>query len=418
MRFPALFLLLVFAAPTAEVRYFRHMRSIENLPPASGQTCLVLDPAIFAQAAPQLSDLRLYRGSIETPYTTQRSAPVAPSAEQIAPLNLGRRDGQTVFDLAMPAGSYNDLQLAVSGHDFIATVTVFGSQTQASAATKIGSYTIFDLTRQRLGRSTVLHLPQSDFRFLHFRIAGPIAPENIAGLSVERLPAAAAKYLTVAESSKFVQKGRETVIEFTVPSRTPIDRIIFAPGVEPANFSRDVKVSVTPTAQQRGSDGAPPATVASYGSLLRVHRVEDGHRIDEERLELSAPSTAFDAPAKWIVTIENRDDAPIQLSSVRLEMLERKLCFEAASGAGYALYYGDPVLSSPQYDYAALFTLQESAAQAHAGAEKPNPDFEPRPDGRPFTEKHPVLLWLALGFVILLLGAVAVRSAMVTPQIP
>jgi Protein of unknown function (DUF3999) len=414
-----LLLLLILAAPPPEPRYFRYMRAIESLPPATGQACLVLDPAIFAQAGSQLSDLRFYRGSTETPYIIRRSASVSPSAQQIAPLNLGRRAGQTVFDLAMPAGSYNDLQLAIAGHNFIATVTVFGSQTQASAATKIGSYTIFDLTRQRLGRSTVLHLPQSDFRFLHFRVAGPIAPENVSGLSVERLPAVAPKYLTIAESSQFAQKGRQTVIEFTVPGRTPIDRIAFVPGAEPANFSRDVTVSVTPIAQQPNSDAVgPPATVASYGSLLRIHHVEDGHRIDEERLDLNAPQTAVDASAKWTVTIENRDDAPIRLASVRLEMLERKLCFEAASGADYTLYYGDSALASPRYDYADLFTVQANAAQANAGPEKPNPEYQPRPDGRPFTEKHPVLLWLALAFVILLLGAVALRSAKLTRRTP
>ena len=145
-------------------------------------------------------------------------------------MNLGRQAGQTVFDLAMPAGSYSDLQLSIAGHDFIATVTVSGSQAQGSAQTRIGSYTIFDLTRQRLGRSTVLHLPASDYRFLHFRIAGPIAPENVSGLSVERLPASEPKYLTVAESAHIVQKGRDSVIEFSVPVHVPVDRIVFVPG--------------------------------------------------------------------------------------------------------------------------------------------------------------------------------------------
>ena len=60
---------------------------------------------------------------------------------------------------------------------------------RGAAKPSLGSYTIFDLTRQKLGRSTVLHLPESDFGILHFRIAGPIPPESVVGLSVERLPA-------------------------------------------------------------------------------------------------------------------------------------------------------------------------------------------------------------------------------------
>src|SRR6478736_9499698 len=208
MKHCAALLLLWLTLPAPEPRYFANERVIENLPQESGQTCVSLEPAIFAHAASQLADLRLYRGTAETPFVIQTSAPVATSQEIIAPLNLGRQAGQTVFDLAMPAGSYSDLQLSITGHDFIATVVVSGSQAQGSAQTRIGSYTIFDLTRQRLGRSTVLHLPASDYRFLHFRIAGPIAPERVSGLSVERLPASEPKYLTVAVSSQIAQKGR------------------------------------------------------------------------------------------------------------------------------------------------------------------------------------------------------------------
>ena len=418
MKLIATFLLLGLAAPSPELRYFRYERSIETPPQISGQTCAVLSPAIFAHAAAQLADLRLYRGSSETPYVLQRSAAVAPSQEQIAPLNLGRRSGQTVFDLVMPAGRYRDVELAISGHDFIATVTVSGSQEQASARTRIGSFTIFDLTRQRLGRSTVLHLPDSDFRFLHFSVAGPIAPEDVSGLSVERMPAREAKYQTVAETSQVSLKGRDTVIEFSVPGHTPVDRVVVVPGAAPTSFSREVRVSVTPISQPRSGDAVErPQQVAAYGSLLRIHRLEDGHRLDEERLNIPAPETELDIPAKWTVTIENRDDAPIQISSVRLEMLERSLCFDGSSDAAYTLFYGDSALASPRYDYAALFALQSNAAKASVGPERANADYQDRPDSRPFTERHPVLLWVALAIVILLLAAVALRSAKLTTEV-
>ena len=186
------------------------------------------------------------------------------------------------------------------------------------------------------------------------------------------------------------------------------------PGSAPASFSRVVRVSASPVSQHPANDRTePPATVASFGSLLRVHRLQDGHRIDEERLTLTAQSTTFESPTKWTVVIENGDDAPIQLGSVRLEMLERNLCFEASGGAAYTLYYGDAALAAPRYDYASLFTAQVNPARAKAGPEKANADFQARPDSRPFTERHPILLWIALGLVILLLGTVALRSAKV-----
>jgi hypothetical protein len=128
-------------------------------------------------------------------------------------------------------------------------------------------------------------------------------------------------------------------------------------------------------------------------------------------LAIDAPSVDFDTPAKWTVTIENGDDAPMTLASVRLQMLERTFCFEAAAGTSYTLYYGDSALTAPRYDYATLFVAQANALPATSGPEQPNAGYQPRPDDRPFTEKHPALLWIALVAVIALLGAIALRSA-------
>jgi hypothetical protein len=144
---------------------------------------------------------------------------------------------------------------------------------------------------------------------------------------------------------------------------------------------------------------------------LRVHKIDNGRRIDEERLAIDAPFTDFSTPAKWTVTIENGDDVPLKLASVRLEMLARSLCFEADASGSYTLYYGDPALEAPHYDYAQLFTAQTNASQIEAGPEALNPAYQPRPDDRPFTERHPALLWVALGAVIVLLGAIALRTA-------
>ena len=417
MKLGAAALLFALAAASPEIKYFRYERPVQNTPQQAAQTCLVLDPGIFAHSAPQLADLRLYRDETETPYVAHVAAPVQAAEKAIVPLNLGQRGGQTVFDAAMPDASYSDIQLAVTGQNFIATVTVYGSQAQAATAeTKLGAFTIFDLTRQRLGRSTVLHLPQSDFRYLHFRIAGPLPPESITGLWVSRLTASQPRYVTVAETSRITQKNHSSVIEFTVPANVPIERIAVVPGTTPALFSRDVSVSVVQLSQSPSDGPEPPPTVTSSGNLLRVHSEQGGHRIDEERLSIDAPYEAFATPTKWIITIDNGDDIPLTLNSVRLEMLQRNLCFEAAASARYSLYYGDPALSTPRYDYATLFTKRADAVEAAVGPEQQNPAYQPRPDERPFTEKHPALLWVALIAVIALLGGIALRTGRRTAQ--
>ena len=422
MKTVAIALLLALAPASPEIRYFRYQRPLQNLPQQSSQACAVLDAAIFFHSAPQLADLRLYRDTTETPYVIRFAAPTQATPTNIPVLNLGVRGNQTVFDAdlrnSLHNSRYSDIELSINAQNFLATVKVAGShEPNGSNATTLGSYTIFDLTAQKLGRSTILHLPESDLPYLHFQITGPLHTENIAGLSIVRTPISQSKYTTVAESSQGTQKGHSTILELTVPAHVPVDRIAFAPEAEPVNFSRAVQISATQPTQSSAPETTEPI-LSTSANLLRIHRTVDGHMIDEERLAIDLSGTNSAAPTKWTITIDNGDDAPLRIKSVQLQMLERNLCFDAATGASYTLYYDDSALSPPRYDYASLFTPQPGAAKLVMGPETDNPSFQPRPDNRPLTEKHPVLVWIALVAVIALLGAVAFRSAKPPAQAP
>jgi len=404
--------LLLAAVVAADIQYFQFERPIVAIPPQPSQTCIALDATIYGHSQPLLSDLRLYRDGKEAPYAIRFAAPAIAAAANISPLNLGERDGHVVFDAAMPQGSYNDVEMNLAAHDFIATVEVFGSQSQTGGVqTKIGSFTIFDFTREKLGRSTIVHLPESDFRYLHLRIDGPLKREDVSGLSLSRTTETKLPYVTAAETSQVTQRNHETLIEFSLPGNVPVDRVEFIPQAEPANFSRDVTVTVTPQKNNQNGERTESEPSTSYGSILRLHGIRNGHRIDEEHLSVAPPASATTKATKWLVKVDNGDDPPLSFLSVRLQMLERTLCFDATPGANYIAYYGDPALSAPRYDYATLFTPDEKVARATFGPEKNNPDYKPRPDSGSFTERHPALLWIALVLVVVLLGGIALRSA-------
>ena len=401
--------LLLAAAITPDVHYFRYERSILDTPTQQAQTCIALDATVFAHAEPRLSDLRLYQGEKEVPYAVGLATPVEATQNNISPLNVGERDGRIVFDAAMPEGTYSDVELDIDARDFIASVDVFGSQSQADRTpTKLGTYTIFDFMRQKLGRSTVLHLPQTNFRYLHFRVDGPLKPEEVTGLRFSGFVKSQPQYIATAETSQVVQQGHETLIAFTVPAHVPVARVVFAGGQQPVNFSRNVTVTV---AEQGVASSGESTLSPSEGNILRIHATRNGRRIDEERLSVDSPARDGGRPTKWMVKVDNGDDPPLALESVRLEMLERNLCFDAKPGAMYSLYYGDPALSAPRYDYATLFTPEKGAKRGTLGPERENPGYHPRPDERPLTERHPALLWTALGLVVLILGGIALQSA-------
>ena len=404
-------LLFAIGASASPTQYFRYQRAVASTE-QRGETCIPLSADVFAHAAPGLADLRLYRGPVEVPYAIRQAAPSRTATQPVPLLNLGLRGKITVFDAAMPEGSYSDVELTIAATNFIAVVTVTGKGTKLDAhGTKLGSFTIFDLSGQKLGRSTVLHLPLSNFRFLHFEITGPLAPDQVTGISPVHLPTQQPAYLTVQSSTRVLQKDRHTVIEFDIPAHVPVDRILFTPEAQPADFSRSVAVSLAELHAQPAAEGdSPPQPVVSFGTLLRLHTVEEGKRIDEEQLAMDAPQEPGNVPSRWTVSIDNGDDAPLQLASIRLQMLERTLCFQADSGSRYTLFYGDPALHAPRYDYAMLHNTPSDAQQAEAGAEQINPEYRARPDERPYTEKHPALLWSALVGVVALLGSFALRS--------
>jgi hypothetical protein len=72
----------------------------------------------------------------------------------------------------------------------------------------------------------------------------------------------------------------------------------------------------------------------------------------------------------------------------------------------------DPALEAPVYDYERLFTPSDKALVVGLGPETLNPGFQARPEKeRPFTERHPEVLWIALIVVICALGLVALRAS-------
>lgn len=233
---------------------------------------------------------------------------------------------------------------------------------------------------------------------------------NAARNTGPRAGSNAAQYVTVAATPQVAEQGHDSVITFAIPPNVPVDRIRFSVGSSPAEFSRPVSICVRASSVQ--NKNASVATIA-YGNLLRVHTMENGHEVNEEHLVISAPhsSTSFADGTRWTITVHNQNDPPLDIRSVSLQMIARNLCFDAAANAAYSLYYGDPALTPPRYDYTTLFVPEKNAARAALGPEQLNQLYTPRPDTRPFTEKHPTLLWVALIAAILILGAIALSSA-------
>ncbi len=437
--------------PVARPEHMRYVRAMD-VPAGAGQACVVLDAAIFPHALPSLADVRIFpvRGMgdaalREVPYAITLSEAASEETEAARVLNLGAGAGGVIeFDLEMPARAYTEVTLDLAGQDFIATATVTGMDSLGARerATALGEFTLFDLSSQRLSRNTTIPLEESTFRYLHIAMKISAAPRSSAGAGsagsarfgpalvegAEVPPSREAEsvYTTVAETSEIAPVGRESRASFTVPARVPIEQVsvVLAPGFK-GNFSREVRVgAATETDANAAAEddaGRAPLPESVSGTILRAHASEAGREIDAEQMSVPAILGAnLQRAAKVDVAIENGDDAALPIAAVRLEMRQRKLCFEAsASGAarvnanaGLALYYGDATLHAPVYDYDRLFVPARKPLAAVLGPERVNPEYRPWPaQARPFTERHPALLWVALIAAICALGVVALKSS-------
>ncbi|HMH12287.1 MAG TPA: DUF3999 family protein [Edaphobacter sp.] len=405
----------------ADPQFFRYQRTI-TLSPGAGQACIAIAPQIFPNASPSLKDIRLYQQRREIPYAITLSEPSQPDSEPARVLNLGLRGRTIVFDLAMPARPYTEVQLDLAGKDYLATAAVSGKHDpNAASSTSLGEFTLFDLSSQHLSSNTTLPLQESSFPFLHIELtvsstsgypAFVATPQMVLGADVPPSREAQTLYTRAFETNVVTQRGHKTIATFALPERVPIERISFAIAPEfKSNFSRDVRVS------DRPAGTAPAAGENIAGTILRVKLTQAGREIHEQQLSIPATiGSNLQSAATVEVAVENGNDAPLPITAVRLEMRERKLCFDAPTSEPLTLYYGDPDLTAPQYDYARLFSAAGSVRTAALGSEQRNPVYKPRPDTRPITERHPELLWIVLLAVICSLGVVAVHSSKRLPR--
>jgi Protein of unknown function (DUF3999) len=409
----------------ADPQFFRYRQAI-TLSAGAGPSCVTIDPRIFPHAAPSLKDIRVYMlsqgQSREVPYAVTLSESSQQDTEQARVMNLGMRGRTIVFDLAMPARPYTEIALDLDGKDVLATANVSGlSEPNAVASTSLGDFTLFDLTSQHLSRSTTLRLQESSFPYLHVELNVSPAPDNrtfaatpemVRGATVPPSREAQSLYTTAAETSAITQRGRETIATFYLPERVPIERISFTLASDfKSNFSRDVRITDRPA-------GTPASSAETIiGTILRVHLTQSGREIRQQQLSIPAIlGSNLQSAATVEVAIQNGDDAPLPVSAVRLEMRERKLCFDAPTAGPLTLFYGDSTLTAPQYDYARFFSPATPIHVAQLGPELANPIYHPRPDTRPLTERHPDLLWIVLLFVVCALGVVAIHSSKRLPK--
>ena len=396
-------------AEPASPSYFHYERSV-SVPEGAAQACAVLDAPVFPHSEPYLKDLRLIpsgsqRSGGDVPYVITLSESLEQDTENTQVLNFASHGHTLEFDLKMPSRPYSDVDLDLAAKDFVATATVTGL-VPTGGPVRLGEFTLFDLTSQHLGRGTTLHLSESHFATLHVVLSTAAAgvgstfmPSTamVRGATVPPSRDAQSLFTTVAETSAIAQNGSASVAHFVLPERVPVERIsiVLAPGFT-GNFSRTVRID-----DRRAVDPAS-AGESTVGNIQRVQLTQSGHEIAQQDMSIVTTLGAnLQGPADVQVSVENGSAAALPIIAVKLEMRERRLCFDARMAHGGAtLFYGDPALAVLRYAYVPVFTPSDKTAVARLGPEVPNPAYRMRPGKTLPLERRQQLLWAGMLIVI------------------
>lgn len=125
-------------------------------------------------------------------------------------------------------------------------------------------------------------------------------------------------------------------------------------------------------------------------------------------------SLAIAFPEHWDrylrLRIHNGDNPPILLKRLALRACRREFVFATNAPGRYWIYYGNPAAKQPSYDFARVISAAAKPEEASLGAQEQNPVYvPPEPPLRPWTDRHPAMLYTILSAAILGLGYGSVK---------
>lgn len=433
------------AAAAAPTSAFRRTAPVE-LPPFDREevAALVLPAPVFADTAPDLRDLRVWAasGAAAVPWRLERMSRPSPRTvrrDSAARLLTLKEDAEAnrleiLFELEKEAPPPSGLEILTPLHDFERAVTVEGRegpdapwQVLAQDAIVFDARRFMDVAQRDVGLSAntcrqfrvligaVTDEAASPLREITRQTGGGAAQET-ERLTLQRRPFRIDRIRWWHEAVE--EAGREEVrTVYPVQRRETVEdaerkqtRIRLDAGGAPLtrltletpdrNFSRQLRLQALDAEGNRVPLAAGLVTRLQFRSLHREHLTLEFAEHRSAELEL---------------VIENGDNPPLQITGVKAEGATYRLLFFVQPAAELRLYFGgDAHAPAPAYDtapIAAALTGGYEPLAATLGRVEANPEH--RGDAGPGWGKVNTK-WLmggALGLMVLVLGAVLVRSA-------
>jgi hypothetical protein len=392
-------------------RHWSHFREIQIDAADAGLMRVPVPEAVFKKAQSDLADLRLIDDRGEevgyVVYATGRGPETAWRPTELS--DVGFVPGsytQVLADTGEDGSLHNAVQVTLpqAEEEFFTWVEVAASENRETWRIVRDRAPLYRFRQRGFGREVAISYPRTRDRWLRLRLL-----QGDAEIAVERLRVAE----RVEGDRELVRIRRVLARRTDSPSgeswwephgtlpRVPVAAVRVA--TDRDAFFRPVTVSVSDDGKLWRDVGR--GQVYRYG-LDATTEAGGAPKAVRQSLQVSVGNTA--AP-HWRVVILDRGDPPIADLEVSLLQNQRYVVFRVASGRSYRLIYGNRRAEAPEYELGQITSRdqQANAALAELGSEVAN-DAWVSPE--PFTERHPVILWLALGLTVAVLGWLAIRA--------
>jgi hypothetical protein len=383
-------------------RPWRYSRAI-NVEDSSGPVRIDIPFDLYANAETNLADIRIIdETGAETPYIsygTQFQMPVENRAVTLLERSfLPNQYTQLVIDLGPTTAFHNGIEIHTPATNFINWVELAVSDDAKTWRIVKDRAPISSFTNESISGSRLVRYPDTNARYIRERIFEPARQFLVSSVdvsfSIEPKRSAQEEVPIALRLDPKAPKNSTRWIADLDQSSMPIDGVRFA--TSQAQFFRVVRL--------QGADDNE--NWHEYGAG-QIYRYKQGEK-QAESLQVTTPYICCKR-RYWRIEIEDANDAPLaEVTAVLLAAPQAMLFFPNAAHT-YRLIYGNPTAKQPAYDLARTFdphTWPETKS-ATLASEIETANFI---DPRPFTERHPKVLWFAFVVAVAALGYAALRA--------
>lgn len=414
----------VFAFDSAKWKY----RAEVTIESGTEEYCrLILTPEIYNAARIELGDIRLVDSNgKQVPYVIvkpkdtverQRHKPAvinrSTSTDKAALVTLDF--GQQVIK--------NSIDVITKGDNFRRTVKVEGSNDNIEFFTAVGKAYVFAVDRDK--RFEQIDLPTNDYRYLRITVwpmqeetNSPVI-ERVETFKVTRNLAKRHPAGMILTEHKEDEKTRSSIYIYDLAYRhLPINEIEL--DVASDSFYRFVTLEGRDEAMRKvkldSEDNRDRFTEVEVpweritSDTIYSYTEPGGQKREKLVLRVSPVRSAY----RFLkIEISNYDDQPLVIKSASTKIIADQIVFPAESDARFTLYLGSASANVPQYDirYRITNPLELKTRAANLSSITENPLFsEAAEKPVPWTERHRVLLLIAMAAVVLVLGRFILKS--------